>query len=529
MDRMIEALLRPGAYDHPVQSIELLETHISWILLTGPFAYKLKKPVDLGFVDFSTPERRRWFCQEELRLNRRLAPGLYVDLPEVHGPRERAAFHGDGPVLEVAVRMRQFRQEDLLPRAFERGAVTTALIEQLADTLVAFHADAAVAPAGGELGGPDAVRAPALANLEVLTADGPAGQALDELDGWTRAEAERRHPFFAARRAGGAIRECHGDLHLGNMVLHQGRIEVFDCLEFSASLRWIDPVSDMAFLVMDLDRRGRADAAWRVLNRWLEGSGDYRGLHAWRWYRIYRALVRAKVATLRLRQGDLPAAEAERLGAERQAYLDWAGRISRQGEGALVITHGVSGSGKSHLARHLCAQLGWIHLRSDVERRRLLGRWGPASASAGARFAGDPYRPEVSEHLYAERLPACAAAVLDGGLSLIVDATFLRRRDRQRLRRLAERRGARFLLLDCRVSPELARQRIAGRRRRGGDPSEADADVLAMQLRQRQEPGPDERDRCLTVLPPMVPQVASGDDRDGFAVLAEQIRRRLEG
>jgi hypothetical protein len=277
---------------------------------------------------------------------------------------------------------------------------------------------------------------------------------------------------------------------------------------------------------MDLDRRGRADAAWRVLNRWLEVSGDYGGLHAWRWYRIYRALVRAKVATLRLRQGDLPAAEAERLGAEREACLNWALRISRQGEGGLVITHGVSGSGKSHLAGQLCAQLGWIHLRSDVERRRLLGRWGPAST---ARFEGDPYRQEVSDHLYGERLTACAEAVLDGGLCLIVDATFLRRRDRQRLRRLAERRGAPFLLLDCRVSAELARQRIAARRGWGTDPSEADAEVLSAQLWQREELGPDERDRCFTVLPEMVPDTASGEGREGLAVLADRIRQRLEG
>lgn len=530
MDVMIEALLRREAYDHPVESIRLLETHISWILLTGPFAYKLKKPVDLGFVDFSTPERRRWFCREELRLNRRLAPDLYVDLREVRGPRGRAAFHGDGPVIEVALRMRQFRQEDLLPRAFEAGRISPRLIDQLADTLVSFHGAAAAAPRDGRLGSPEAVRAPALANLEVLTAEGPAGPVLTALDAWTRAEAERQGPFFAARKAAGAIRECHGDLHLGNMVLHGGRIEVFDCLEFNESLRWIDPVSDMAFLVMDLDRSGEAGAAWRVLNRWLEGGGDYEGLRAWRWYRVYRALVRAKVAALRLRQDDLPATEADRLRGERQAYLDWAGRISRPGEGALVITHGVSGSGKSHLAAHLGERLGWIHLRSDVERRRLLGRWGPAGLGGGARFEGDPYRAEVSDHLYGERLPACAEAALDGGLSVIVDATFLRRRDRQRMRRLAERRGAPFLILDCRVSPGLARERIAGRRRRGEDPSEADAEVLAMQLGRVEHLGPEERDRCLTVEPPMVPAAASGEGGDdGFAVLAGRIRRRLEG
>jgi len=480
MDPMIAALLQPGAYDHPVGCIELIETHISWVLLTGSYAYKVKKPVDLGFVDFSTPERRRWFCQEELRLNRRLAAELYIGLCDIHGPPVRASFRATGPPIEVAVKMHQFPQVDLLPAVLARGELTPAQLDQLADSLVSFHRVAAVAEAGQPYGASEAVRAPAFANLDVLQVGADDAERLLRLRRWSEAEAERLEPVFAARQEAGSIRECHGDLHLGNMVRHRGRIEVFDCLEFSPALRWIDPISDMAFLVMDLEQRGRPDAGHRVLNRWLEGNGDYAGLPAWRWYLVYRALVRAKVTTLRLRQGARSAAEQTALQLERAGYLAWAEATTHASAAALVITHGVSGSGKTHLARRLCEQLGWIQLRSDVERRRLFGHWGPVPPAV--TLSGDPYREEVSEWLYGERLVACAEAILSAGLSLIVDATFLRRRHRQVMADLANHLGVGFAILDCRCSPELARRRIRERRLLGLDPSEADEAVLETQL-----------------------------------------------
>jgi hypothetical protein len=498
MEPLIAALLRPAAYDHPVGRITLIETHISWVLLTGTYAYKLKKPVNLGFVDFSTPALRRRYCREELRLNRRLAPDLYLGLREVHGPAERASFHGGGPAIEVALQMREFPQQDLLPAALARGEITGAHFDQLADTLAAFHAAAAAIGAAMPYGTAEQVAAPAFANLTVLHAEGAPAALLEPLRAWSEREWQRLREVFAARRRGGAIRECHGDLHLGNMVLRQGRIEVFDCLEFSEGLRWIDPVSDMAFLVMDLEHRGHRNDSLRVLNRWLAATGDYPGLRTWCWYRVYRALVRAKVAALRGGQTAAGSPEAARLEAERDAYLELAGRSCSPPPPALVITSGVSGSGKSHLARRLCERLGWIHLRSDVERLRWFGRWG---AERVATLQGDPYRHEVGERLYGERLPACAAAVLDAGLSLIVDATFLLARDRWRMRDLARVHGAAFLILACSCPEALARRRITARQRGGGDPSEADAAVLSAQLESREPLRQEEKAHSLAVTP----------------------------
>ena len=467
MEPLIAALLCADAYDHPVEGLQLLETHISWILLTGPYAYKIKKPVDLGFVDFSSPAKRHHFCQEELRLNRRLAPDLYLGLRTIHGPVGRARFHGDGPPLEVAVQMRQFRQEDLLPAVLRRGlpaAELHALIEDLAGRLAVFHAAAPVAPASGEDGSPGRVMGPALANLTVLERILGPDRRLPPLRRWVEAEGARLTATFVRRRRQGRVREGHGDLHLGNLVLHQGQILPFDCLEFAPSLRWIDVFSDLAFLAMDLCRVRRRTLAVALLNRWLADSGDYGALASWRWYAAYRALVRAKVSALRLEQGG--------------ATLAAAGRSRTP---LLLITHGVSGSGKSHRARQLARGLGWLHIRSDVERLRLFGRWGEG---CGPPLQGDAYDPAVSERLYRERLSDCCAAALAAGFSLICDATFLKRWQRRHFRELALGLGARFAILPCDCPPEEARRRIRARRRGGADPSEADGAVLEAQLRQ---------------------------------------------
>ena len=483
MDLLIAALLRPEAHRPAPERVELLETHISWILLAGPLAYKIKKPVHLGFVDFSTQERRAWFCAEELRLNRRLSPDLYLEVVPIHGPRECASFAGDGPVIEVALKMRRFPQSALLPAALARGAVPAEAFSALADGLAAFHARAAVAEAGQPWGEPSAVIEPALANLVVLERCGVDPPVVAALRSWSEAEAQRLLPLFRRRKQQGRVRECHGDLHGGNMALLAGRIEVFDCLEFSPELRWIDVVSDLAFAAMDLQHGGQHGAASTLLARWLERSGDYEGLALWTWYRLYRALVRAKVTALRLQQtrGAAPLESAPSGAGELASYLAFAQTVIRPRRPALLITHGISGSGKSHWAAQLAARRGWITLRSDVERKRRFGLWGEPYTAQPVR-PDALYDPGVSRWLYEERLCRCAAAALAAGLDVVVDATVLKRQQRQLFGGLARSCGARFGVLVCAVDPEQARQRVESRRRRGGDPSDADGSVIERQL-----------------------------------------------
>jgi hypothetical protein len=435
----------------------------------------------------------------------------------------------------MAVQMHQFQHQDLLPAVLERDALASgvleSLLEQLADDLARFHAIAAVATCQQDFGSAQQVRLPAIANLEVLEQLLGTEPRLVALRRWTEDQAERLASCFEARRAGGWIRECHGDLHLGNMVLWQGRLRVFDCLEFSPPLRWIDLTSDMAFLVMDLHQRRRSDLAALILNRWLELTGDYAGLRCWRWYLVYRALVRAKVAGLRLQESDSASAEAPALRSEIHSYLGLAEATAGEAAPVMLITHGFSGSGKSHLAGLLARRLGWIHLRSDVERKRQFGLWG---LPLGPARNGDPYAAGVSDQLYGDHLPACAEAVLGAGLSLIVDATFLERRHRRRFADLAFACGARFLILDCRCSPDLARQRLKARHALGLDPSDADAAVLEQQLGQRDPLEASERAAALVVVasetepasPPVDPDLfTSGPGEDG--VLLERLVARL--
>ncbi|MCP9790964.1 AAA family ATPase [Vulcanococcus limneticus Candia 3F8] len=511
MDPMIAALLRPEAYGHPVEALELLETHASWVILTGPYAYKLKKPVNFGFLDFSSSEQRLHCCREELRLNRRLSPELYLGLEPVHGPAERASFQGDGPVIEHAVRMRQFPQSDLLPAALARGAVGAAAFDAFAEDLARFQASAAVAQPGSSFGTPEAVRAPVDANLRALAAVPTAQPALAQLAPWVEAEFERLTPLLAQRLRQGWIREGHGDLHLGNLLLDGGRIAAFDCLEFSPQLRWIDTISELAFLAMDLAERGRPDLAHRLRDRLLELTGDRQGLELWRWYTVYRATVRAKVAALRGDQPGLDASERMAQRSDLKAYLELALASTRTGPVALVLTHGPSGSGKSWLSQELVERLGAIRLRSDVERKRPFGLWG---IPAVRERQGDPYAPAVSEELFAQWLPALARQLLTAGCLTVVDATFGLRRARRPLEELAHELGVPLLILELQTPPELARSRIQARRRRGLDPSDADLAVLEQQLRNWEPLEGDERGWTLRV-----PTTAAGES-DGAATAA---------
>ncbi len=539
MPPFIQSLLRPEAHDHPVGRLELLQTHISWVILAGDFAYKIKKPVDFGFVNFVTLESRRELCLEEVRLNRRLAADLYLRVKPVYGPPERASFIGSGEPIDYAVQMRRFPQEDLLPAVLERGQLTGAHWDACADTLAAFHEHAAVATEDVPFGSPETVWRPVAENIKVLESVPAVEGRLRELKQWATAEFDRLKEVFQQRKQAGRVRECHGDLHLGNMLLAVDRIEAFDCLEFNPSLRWTDVICEMAFLAMDLVVRGQPGFAFRVLNRWLEQTGDYVGLATWRWYFCYRATVRAKVAALRSAQPERTPADAAADHEELERYLTLAESVTRWPPRALILTHGVSGSGKSHVAAALCEHLGAIRLRSDVERKRLFGKWGPASEEPRQRMrqeaqashprqgfrseqnlptlAGDMYDSKVTEKVYQEVLTDLATTVVEAGFPVIVDATFLSHDLRRRFQELSHRLGVPFVILEFEIAPEVARSRIVLRQQAGKDPSDASLAILEQQLASDEPLTDEERERAV-----VVPQEA----RD-YEKLAQSVREKL--
>ncbi len=492
MSELVQRLCEPGRYPHPAASVERIETHISWVLLAGEYAYKLKKPVDLGFLDFTALAARKRFCEEELRLNRRTAPALYLEVVPIGGTPDDPRL-GATPAIEYAVKMRRFEQDALLDRVAKRGALAPAHIDALAAAVADFHARVERAPHDSAWGAPERVAAFAEQNFDHMDplAAAPADvEHLDALRTWTGHEFTERRERFAERRRAGFVRECHGDLHLGNIALIDGAPIAFDCIEFNADLRWIDVLSEVAFLVMDLLDHRLDALAWRCLDRYLELTGDYEGLAVLRFYLVYRAMVRAKVACIRAQQPGLDAAAQVRVAGDYRGYFELARRLAESERPAIVLMHGLSGSGKTTVAQALLERLGAIRVRSDVERKRLHGLG--ALTRTHAPIDTGVYGAEATRRTY-DRLAAAARAIVDAGLPAIVDAASLRRGDRDAFRDLAHVLGVPFVIATCEAPEALLRARVAARARAGADASEATTAVLERQLATQDPLGADER------------------------------------
>lgn len=486
---LIRAMLQPEFYPHPVAGCELIETHISWVILAGEFAYKIKKPLDLGFLDFSTLARRKHCCEEELRLNRRLAPDIYLDLLSIGGNPESPAY-GVSPALEYAVRMRRFDGAQQFDRLLARGELSAEMIDATARRAAKFHQQIAGATPPAGLGDAKQIWQPMAQNFQQIQAQKQElATRLPTLEQWSQQTYQALHPLLEQRLAQGFIRECHGDMHLGNMAWIDGQALVFDGIEFNPALRWIDIISEVAFTVMDLHQHDQPTLAWRFLNTWLEYSGDYHGLALLRFYLVYRAMVRAKIAAIRLAQ---LAADSEGFSPLRQEfsrYLALAEHFSHTPQARLLICHGLSGSGKSVGGMALLEQIGGVRLRSDVERKRLHGLSPEQQAGQGL------YQAEVTRATY-EHLAGLAEKLLAQGFSVLVDATFLDPQQREMFRRLAHTQGCPFHILHFHASEATLRQRLAERK---GDASDADDSVLNKQLASYQALSAQEQDETITI------------------------------
>ncbi len=488
---LLRALQQPHLYPHPVTHFDLRETHISWVLLTEPFAYKIKKPVNFGFVNFSSLAQRHSFCHEEIRLNRRSAPDLYVDVLPISGTPEHPLLDGHGEPFEFAVKMRQFTAEATLDHVLSQ--VRLEQVDQLARDIATFHRNSAEAGPDTPFGTTGLIARVIAEVFEQIPAHSPFSEhqrSLEQLRHWLTHFHTVRDGDFEKRKATGFVRECHGDLHLANLVLLRDRIVVFDGIEFSERLRWIDVINDVAFTVMDFQARGKPAMARRFLNRYLEFTGDYEGLDLLPFYEVYRALVRVKVAGLTFGQARGQAPGPSSHADDFVRYLATARTLTESNAPWLVIMHGVSGTGKSTVSETLLEHAGAIRLRSDVERKRLFGLSPLDQSSAELKPA--VYGMETTRKTY-DRLHALAGQLLLSGYPVIVDATFLKRRHRDAFRKLAASLNVPFLILDMQATPATLRQRVTARAGEPDNVSEADLPVLKQQ-EQAQEPlGPDER------------------------------------
>ena len=476
--QLIIALMNPVLYDHPVTNLQLIETHISWVILTGPYAYKIKKPVNLGFLDFSTLEKRQFYCKEELRLNRRLAPEVYLQIVKITGAPDQPSFMGEDNAIEYAVKMVQFPQEAQLDRVLEHGDLQPERVDSIARMISNFHQQIEIADEGSVYGDPEHVYQPVLENFSQIrerVTDSKFIEILDELACWSEsAYADLQH-VFVKRKKEGFIRECHGDLHLRNLAWFNDSPIAFDCLEFNPELRWIDVISEVAFLVMDLQDHQQPQMAQRFLNGYLEYSGDYAGVRVLLFYLVYRALVRAKVDAIRLDQAAISADEKAEEEKSFSGYLELAQDYTRRATPQIIITRGLSASGKSTLTEPLLEQLGAIRIRSDVERKRIfgVGSGNEATVAVGEGI----YSPEAINLTY-DRLVELAGLVIDAGYSVIIDATFKKEEHRKQFRDLATAKKVPFVILEFTASIDTLRHRIEVRKR---DVSDADLLVLEHQ------------------------------------------------
>lgn len=493
---LIRQLMQPALFDHPVKNLRLVETHVSWVLLTGDYAYKIKKPLNLGFLDFSTLEKRRFYCEEEVRLNRRLAGDYYLGVIPVTGVPEHPRWGGAGKAMEYAVKMRQFPQDAQLDRILDRGRLEPRHMDAFAHLIADFHARASVASTSGGYGTPAHIYHPVAENftqLEKPCAAVGLSLQLEKLRHWSGESFSRLEPAFEQRKEQGFVRECHGDMHLRNMAWVDDQPLVFDCIEFNPDLRWIDVVSETAFLVMDLLQRQEPELAWRFLNVYLEVGGDYAGMELLPFYLTYRAMVRAKVAAIRASQAGIAA--EDRIEAEKElgGYLQLAERCSHNRQPRLLITRGLSASGKSTLTSLLLEKLGAIRIRSDVERKRLFGM--SRNDSAESAFGKGIYSSAASEKTYA-RLLQLAAVLLEAGFPVIVDAAFLQAEQRRPFQLLAATKQLPYIILELQVSKDTLRKRI---QRRVKGVSDADLDVLERQFQLWKELETEEQGHCVCI------------------------------
>ena len=528
---LIHHLQKPACYDHAISYFQLIETHISWVILTGDYAYKIKKPVNMGFLDFSTLEKRQFYCHEELRLGRLLAPEIYLDLIPIRGSPQHPQLWGDLPIIDYAIKMREFPQATLLTQVLAQGQLTEPLIIQLAKKLADFHQTTPVTAPETVFGTPQQVHGPVIQNFDQIrplihTAN---AQQLNTLQHWSEQQWQRWYAIFEARKQQGFIRDCHGDLHLANVIFYQEKIILVDRLEFNDDFRWTDVMADLAFLVMDLTEKNHPTLATQLINEYLLHTQDYQGLALLPYYAAYRAMVRAKTSLFRLNQAGLSPEEQQQVQTDYQRFIALASHYtqstrllskpvfcssSRQtadkeqnllgvneyrsrlpnkeiGEKTqfrqqstkptLILTHGLSGSGKTTQAKQWATTQGAIHLRADIIRKQLHGL-APDAQTHSPVYA-NYYTPEATHQTY-QRLLSLAEQVLQAGYSVVVDASFLQLAQRKSFYELATRLQLNCAIFACEAPLDALHRRIQHRKVHKKDASEARSDILDAQIKQ---------------------------------------------
>lgn len=475
---LIKNLLSNSLFDHPVSRPRIIETHVTWVILTSTYAYKIKKPVNFGFLDFSTLEKRKHFCEEELRLGQQFASEIYLSIVTITGTLEHPQINGTGPILEYAIKMVEFPQENLLSAMLKNGSLTENIIDQLSKLIAEFHNKTPVATKKSRFGQPKEVHAPTKQNFEqiapLLTDPADINQ-LKHLEIWSEQQFKQLHTFLQFRKDHGFIRDCHGDLHLENIIYYKNRPILFDRLEFNEDLRWTDVIADLAFIVMDLTEKKQLGFANQLVNTYFHYTEDYQGLTLLPYYLAYRAVVRAKIALFRLKQEKLACKTKKEIQSNYYNFINLAESYTKPPNPLLIITHGVTGSGKTTIAKQCVKYCGAIQINSDIVRKKLFNI--PLHGHSNSELNSGIYTDKATKATY-KKLADLAEVIIKAGFTVIVDATFLRHAQRTSFYTLAKKLNVPFYILHCQGNTTQIQQRIKNRMNSLDSVSEADLSVL---------------------------------------------------
>lgn len=481
LEKIIQALSRPEIYPHGPDAVRVVQTHISVVFIAGDLVYKVKKPLDLGFLDFTTLEKRKHFCLQEVILNSRFSQGIYLGVVKICEDSRGINLDNQGEEVEAAVLMTRVPEDRIMLDMLERDLITPDILDRIADRLARFHAVAATGPAIANYGSVEVIRRNLMENFEQTEAY--IGRTIDaETHKRTSALAlgflEEHRDLFRERMSRGLIRDCHGDLHLDHVVILNG-IMLLDCIEFNDRFRYGDTAADLAFLVMDLDYRGYPAFSRRLAMRYAQDSGDERLLELLGFYGSYRAFVRGKVNSFTLDEPEVSDHEKCAAAGKAADYFRLSlSYLTPPPPPVLVITCGLMGTGKSYLAASLGKRLGIESIRSDNVRKIIHGV--SPSEHRLDNFGQGIYTPSATEQTYQALLDAADRSLVRGE-SVILDAAFTRARDRLKARDLAARHGARFRLILCTAPDEVIRDRLELRSRQENEPSDGRWEIFPAQ------------------------------------------------
>ncbi len=472
LEALIQGMSDPAVYPHKPESVQVIQTHISVVFLAGKFVYKVKKSVNLGFLDFTTLEQRRYFCEQEVKLNSRFSEGIYLGVVDICESQSGINLSGEGQIIEVAVLMSRIPEDRIMTNMLKNDLITADILDRLADRIAYFHSHAAGGPAIAGFGSIEVIYQNVRENFDQVLPF--VGRTIDEdthgqISRLSLDFIDTHRDLFLDRMRGGFIRDCHGDLHVDHVVILE-EIMLYDCIEFNDRFRYNDTAADLAFLLMDLDFQGYPAFAKHLAERYAHSSEDAGSLKLLSFYQSYRAFVRGKVLGFELDESEISEAEREKAVSTANDYFQLSLSYLKTPPPALIIMCGLMATGKSFMALKLAKRLGAALLRSDEIRKDLHGV--RRSEHRFNMYREGIYDTNATERTY-EALFSAAEQSLAQGRSVILDASFISYEHRRRARELACDAKSRFRLIECTAPEGVIRKRMKTRLTQKDEPSDA--------------------------------------------------------